>query len=53
MWSVGGQATDEVTLQTRITANLYNPSILGRMNDAATRTARIAAQFWRRAQQAQ
>ena len=53
VWSVGGQATDEVTLQTRITANLYNPSILGRMNDAATRTARIAAQFWRHAQQAQ
>ena len=50
VWGVGGQVTDEITVRTRVTANLTNPAIIGRMNDCATRTARLAAAFFRDAQ---
>lgn len=50
VWQVGGQETDQIQLHTTATANMANASILERMGTCATRSARLAADFYRRAQ---
>jgi len=50
VWQVGGQETDQIEIRTTATANMANAAILGRMSHCATRSARLAADFYRRAQ---
>lgn len=50
VWQVGGQETDHIEIRTTQVANMQNAAILGRMNACALRSARLAAEFYRRAQ---
>lgn len=45
-----GTITDEIAVRTARVANLYNPSIDGRMSWCARRVAQLAAEYIRRAQ---
>lgn len=45
----GGTVTDEIAVRTTRVANLYNPTIAGRMNWLARRVAQLGAEYVRRA----
>jgi hypothetical protein len=50
VFTMGGQETDHIEVHTTAESNMANAQIIGRLSQCALRTARLTAEFIRRAQ---